>query len=286
MSQPTPPQLLDGRRATLAYADLMFAFGFARLGDATTVEHLRDDATRQLAAIETHREFHRLARLAFDCRIAEALRGDPHTGTLDDRCPEVIAALLLDDFTTPPNTPPGELAYILSQLIHRSAILEPERAVDPYYRAKVVREFAAWSPREFPSTAWDLRPEVVESPQRIWEHIRRATNNGDRGSMRLGTGHSVSGYVQGLPTVLAATARLPFGAVRRVVGVMAGGLPAVENTFTTAPRFSRNHLAVVDALVLAVVGTGPLPPEAERLERLELLRSVRPPVKRWVEAMP
>src|SRR5262245_16794953 len=89
----TTPQLIDGRRATGAYADLMVAFGFARLGDAATAEQLRSDAARELDAIETNREFHRLARLAFECRIAEALRGEPHTGTLDDRCPEVIAAL-------------------------------------------------------------------------------------------------------------------------------------------------------------------------------------------------
>lgn len=289
MSQPSLlPQLIDGRQATCAYADLLFAFGFARLGDAVTATHLRAAAARQFDAIATHREFHRLARMAFESRIAEALRGDPHAGTLDDRCPEVIAALLTDDMTTPANSPTGLLAYALGRLIDHSTVLEPLRRFEPYRRALLTwgQPGPYWSPRVPPSDEWEPLIESADSPQQLWEGIRHVTKDSDAGSLKLGDSGSVYRYFGTLPGVLTASSRSPFPTVRRVVNVVTGELPVTINSFNTAPFFSRIHFAVVDALVLAIAGSGPLLPEADRPERLELLHSIRPLVMRWVEAIP
>ncbi len=267
----------------------MFAFGFARLGDETTATQLRDEATRQLDSITTNREFHRLARTAFECRIAEALRGEPHTGTLDDRCPEVIAALLFDDFTTPVNSPTGVLAYVLGRLVEPSSILEPTRRFEPYRRA--IRFMGgqpppAWAPRETPSTDWSRLIETSDSPRALWAALPVVQHaHGSRNATRANR-ERLYEYCQWLPKLLAVARSQTFNVSRRFLSVVLSDLPPVGNTFSSAPFISRLHFAVIDPLVLAVVGSGPPPPEAERSERLELLRSVRTPVLTWVEAMP
>src|SRR3954468_24866971 len=63
---------VDRMPATLGYADLCFAFGFARLG-------LRDDAQealRRAGTLETSGEIHQCLLRAYTIRIEQALRGE------------------------------------------------------------------------------------------------------------------------------------------------------------------------------------------------------------------
>lgn len=282
----TPAMLADGLRATRHYADLMFAFGFARLREEVAATQLRDEGVRQLDSITTNCEFHRLARTAFECRIDEALRGEPHAGTLDDRCPEVIAALLIVDSATSPNSERGLTAYQLGRLLD-AAILEPDRTFNSYHRMSPSERLGeAWLTRQCDETKWLQFVETAESPQAIWDTLQTPHEANDPRMTGIHSSEGRHHYCQQLTRLIFAARQLPFPVVRRFLSVVLSDLPAVANGFTTAPYFSRLHFGVVDALVLALVATGPPPPEVERPGRLELLRSIRPKVLAWIDAVP
>jgi hypothetical protein len=126
------PQTDQG--ATLAYTDLCFAFGLARLGEAGQVPQLIDAARDILQAFEPTEDRGMAARLllnVFEYRIREALAGKPHTGPLD---PSLIDELdrLNAEAGGRANTPPGMADYAVNRLREQSRILEPDERVNPY----------------------------------------------------------------------------------------------------------------------------------------------------------
>ncbi len=278
-----------GRRATRAYADLLFTFGFARLKESAEAEVIRSAAADELADLDSDQEFHRLARQSFEYRIAEALRGEPHAGTLDDRCPEVIAAIQVDKRGQPANSTALEQAYHLSRLLQFSRVLEPTRFYDPY--ARFVRECtmppqAPWQPRENTEPLPDQLAGAGCSTEAVWRHLGWPVGSGRAELLTFLKQQARAGAIARSPELIAGLVSKPFHIVSRMVLVTAAGLPVFQSSFTTVSVFSRAHLAIVDSLVLAVVGTGSLPPEAEHPERRELLRSLRPSVLAWIDATP
>jgi hypothetical protein len=102
---------------TKAYADLLFAFGMARLGEADAGKQL---AKRARPALNGPNAVHSFLFKAFEARIQEALEGKPHSGPLP--------AALMDDL--------GRMAlldrYVVERVRHNSRILEPDQQIDPY----------------------------------------------------------------------------------------------------------------------------------------------------------
>jgi hypothetical protein len=123
-----------GLAQTEAYADLMFAFGLARVGQA---EACRELVRRAEASLPTGDEAHSFLLQAFAYRIGRVLDGKPHAGPLPPEQIEYLAAM---------DTESGEKfsKYAVDSLRQRSRILEPEQQVYAYRyllaRAKDPRE--------------------------------------------------------------------------------------------------------------------------------------------------
>ncbi len=109
--------ILDRKPPTRAYADLLFAFGLARLGES-------DDAKRllQLARgmLNGENRVHRFLLAAFEGRIQNVLDGKPHTGPLPQSLLEELESMAQLD------------RYVIERVRHNSRILEPDRQIDPY----------------------------------------------------------------------------------------------------------------------------------------------------------
>jgi hypothetical protein len=109
--------ILDRKPPTRAYADLLFAFGLARLGES-------DDAKRLLhrarGVLNGENRVHRFLLLAFEARILTALDGKPHTGPLPQALLEELECMAMLD------------RYVIERVRYNSRILEPDRQIDPY----------------------------------------------------------------------------------------------------------------------------------------------------------
>jgi uncharacterized protein (TIGR02996 family) len=101
---------------TLGYADLLFAFGLARLGQAEDSRALLDRARATLAGDEV---VHTYLFGAFEYRIKQALEGKPPTGPLS---PGLLERL--EHLDRGPR-------YVVDRLRQHSYILEPDSRVDP-----------------------------------------------------------------------------------------------------------------------------------------------------------
>jgi hypothetical protein len=113
------------------YVDLMFAFGYAKLGEVVTGRNLVNRAVAQLLD-SWHKDpiqqrSHTVLAKAFAWRIENALQGKPHTGRLP---PPILAAIAEIDVGRPKEGINPK--YVVERLIEQSWILEPEEAVNPY----------------------------------------------------------------------------------------------------------------------------------------------------------
>ena len=109
--------VLDRNTPTKAYADLLFAFGFARMGEG-------DDAKRLLQrahdVLNGENLVHRFLLAAFESRIHNVLDGKPHAGPLPQALLEELERMVMLD------------RYVVERVRHNSRILEPDLQVDPY----------------------------------------------------------------------------------------------------------------------------------------------------------
>jgi cellulose synthase operon protein C len=113
------------------YVDLMFAFGFAKLGESTAARDLMNGAVNLLLN-DWNRDpimqrAHEVLAKGFVWRIENALAGKPHAGQLPVELQEQIKVIDRDRGQNGP-TP----KYIVDRMIEQSWILEPEEAIDPY----------------------------------------------------------------------------------------------------------------------------------------------------------
>jgi hypothetical protein len=110
---------------TDAYADLIFSFGLASLGEAEAAVELMDRARRELAARRD--DVHSFLCEGYCYRVRQALGGEPHAGPLPQRLMDTLQQM------------GSYKAYIIDRLRSHSLILEPDQRIDPY------GEWARWA---------------------------------------------------------------------------------------------------------------------------------------------
>jgi hypothetical protein len=107
----------DRKTPTKAYADLLFAFGLARLGENEDAKRLLQRARSALSKEDT---VHRFLVRAFETRIQTVLDGKPHTGPLPQALRDELESM--DRLHR----------YVVERVRHNSRILEPDRQLNPY----------------------------------------------------------------------------------------------------------------------------------------------------------
>lgn len=113
------PEMKAEKVGTLAYAELTFAFGLARLGEAEEARRLKHEAGESLR----HRgDVHSCLLAAYDYRIDQAIDGKTHGGSLPSDQLEFIEHLSNHD------------RYKVYRLQQHSFVLEPQERFNPYRR--------------------------------------------------------------------------------------------------------------------------------------------------------
>lgn len=124
------PEHREVAKDTKAYADMTFAFGLARLGEASECRRLRAKAVEVLE--QGKDKVHLFLLQAYDYRIEQVLAGKPHVGPLPDNYLEYLQADIGNDKLD------RLQLYKVDRLRKHSRILEPQEKIDPYrkwYRA-------------------------------------------------------------------------------------------------------------------------------------------------------
>jgi hypothetical protein len=112
-----PPGVDAPPHFTGAYADLTFAFGLARLGEAVAC---RDLLLQAWQVLEDQDVVHHYLLQAYDHRIQQALKGQAHSGPLPAEQLEALERMETLN------------RYKVDRLRHHSRILEPQEKIDPY----------------------------------------------------------------------------------------------------------------------------------------------------------
>jgi hypothetical protein len=123
---------------TPQYADLMFAYGLARLGDSTESQHLLREVGQQLR----EKDFvHDWLFRAFEFRIRQALEGKGRAGPLPQEMLTSLDVREQEDLTGLDAKTLGNIKseirldrYKIDSLRKQSRILEPHEKIDPYRR--------------------------------------------------------------------------------------------------------------------------------------------------------
>lgn len=213
----------DALRFNRAYADLLFAFGFARLKDGDQARKLVAQAADVLKGQD---EAHRALLKAYTYRVEEALAGRPHAGPL----PEVVFEPLRD----PAGKGSSRMGqYIVDRQRDWSRVLEPQERVDPY------RHWAGKAEGDlFQRVAAlpDLR-DAKELEKQI-RHVFRAVGESRDAELR--------------PTVLAAVLPLAPRVGRALVGELLKDVPPLLKGAGDGPEVRARRVALAEtALALA-----------------------------------
>jgi cellulose synthase operon protein C len=120
---------------TKAYIDMLFAFGMARLGEASAARDLLRQAAAGIELVGT--EAHNFLLQAFQYRVEQALAGRPHSGPLPMEQREYLDQMRQEEKTISiDDTARRSESYAIERLSSESAILEPQEKLDPYRRIK------------------------------------------------------------------------------------------------------------------------------------------------------
>lgn len=168
---------------TAAYIDLLFAFAFARLADATAARGLVREADAVLSASgDETREAHAFLYQAFAWRVEEVLAGRPHAGPLPTELLDYLAHVRQEESKMPATEEYGvrrRCSYAVERMREQSRVLEPQEKFNPY-RGSI----ASHESNELVREASQL-PEVQDVgqlPARITDLLRRV---GDKPAVRL-----------------------------------------------------------------------------------------------------
>src|SRR5207237_6856798 len=112
---------------TLAYIQLLFAYGLARVGARDSSTELAATARQVL---EAGNEVHQLLLQAFVYRIKLARDGRKNAGPLPPDMIEAVKNLSRED------------GSVIDRIRHHLKILEPDQKVEPYQRWVVVKDDA------------------------------------------------------------------------------------------------------------------------------------------------
>lgn len=145
----------ESAKDTKAYAELTFAFGLARLGEASECRALRAKAKDVLQHGD---DVHSFLLQAYDYRIEQVLASKPHAGPLPNEFLEQLG--LMDRLAL----------YKVDRLRKHSRILEPQEKIDPYrkwYRAdELTSELIALA------DATD-RPHIAKELSRLFQVVKK-----------------------------------------------------------------------------------------------------------------
>ncbi len=114
---------------TCGYIDLIFAFGFARLGEHDACRHLLQ---RAKTALDGQGEVASILLQAYNYRIEQALAGKPHAGPLPAELLEYLEALSAKENNRLGENEGRIERYAVDRLREHSRILEPHQEVNPY----------------------------------------------------------------------------------------------------------------------------------------------------------
>lgn len=147
--------------ATLAYIDLLFAFGLAKLGEATPAKSLVDAAQRHLEAKAPDPKTPDGKPLAasflfraLKYRVDQATAGRPHVGLLPADFQTELAELHKKSGSQAAgvsNNPFGMAHYVIARMREQSRVLEPQEKLDPY--------------AEFMKQADELKKAIADLPK-------------------------------------------------------------------------------------------------------------------------
>jgi hypothetical protein len=184
------------------YFDLMFAFGFARLGDTTQAQELQRSAAGALGtfcdADGKPDMVHKLLLKAFEFRIEQAILGLNHHGTLPNELLTAIDSLAALNLSR----------YLINRFRDQSWILEPIEKIDPYRGWKAENELS--------KTLGELHK--IYDPKKLAERIDKHVGDVLKGkltsvealaifseipllSMRVGESYAI-GMLKHIPSVL------------------------------------------------------------------------------------
>jgi hypothetical protein len=124
----------DGLQQTPAYIDLIFAFGNARLGEASTARALLSSASAALDS--SGNEAHRFLLEAFRWRIEQILAGKPHSGPLPSEQLEYLEQIRREAETNKSDPALGMVNYVVQRMRRESLIVDPDEELDPYRHTK------------------------------------------------------------------------------------------------------------------------------------------------------
>jgi hypothetical protein len=157
------------------YSDLIFAYGLARLGDATNSQQLLREADKRLR----ERDFvHDWLYQAYEFRIRQALEGKAHAGRLSQ---EMLESLAEHDRVDETGLDVGTLKdlkdklrlerYKIDRLLEHARILEPHEKISAYrhwhsrFADELDRELAALSDLTDHSTLAERLRKLLTTPK-------------------------------------------------------------------------------------------------------------------------
>jgi hypothetical protein len=183
----------------LPYVDLMFAFGFATMGERSRASTLLEAARKVMVVpIPTtwtdNREFEATVRAAtttflfkaFKYRIEQALAGKRHIGPLSTEVAVELDAIVAKARDGGTSSPHLRAEYLIIRMREQSRIVEPTDRVDPY-------QF--WGKYSLDKALFDL--QEIKEPTELVTRIRNLLVNGV--GAEVTSAHRVQILLESLP---------------------------------------------------------------------------------------
>ena len=210
-------------KPTLPYVDLLFAFGYARLGCSADAHRLAADAEKALLAPHPDADeatCRALLYRGFAHRIEQALANKPHFGPLPADLLTDIAAFQEKYRKTPPTAGGGVGHYPVSRLRAESRVLEPVETHDTYL------EFLKQDGLKL--AIYEM--EKITDPDKLRQRIRELYHKG------VGGPHTADHRFLVLHDTILPAARLGEDFGLEMLAHVPPAMAAVSPTFPELPR--------------------------------------------------
>jgi len=151
----------DDVKVNRPYVEMMFAFGFAKLGEADMARELMNTARTQLLADKAKAgpdPVHEFLAKAFSWRVENVIKGEPHAGPLSADLMARLAKL------TPEGGAPSISKYIADRMREEYWTLEPDQKT---------RAYAAWYGKSMDLMRAVAALAAITEPARLEEAVRK-----------------------------------------------------------------------------------------------------------------